>query len=395
MNYIIDAPIRSKKTSFNTKGTTKVILVRHGRTTYNQQGRYQGSSNASVLTERGHLDARATGVALRQFDFDVIYTSPLTRVRQTTEEIVSAITENSLDLPPIFVEPKLTEVCMSDWQGLAYQEVKERYVDAYHCWQNTPHLFTRDCLNYPVLDLFAKAQLFWQEILDKHRGKTILIVAHGGTNRALISTAIGLEAKQYHTLQQSNCGISCLQFSSDRISNAELLFLNFTSHLQEKLPKLKAGKTGWRWLLLSNQLSLNNFNRDRLLELNRNNTIDCIFSDLDPFSESLSNFIVKESKPIINFSVDKNNFLSHWQKTIAKRQQQKDNCDRERLFTGLIIASEHLLIDIIAQTINSNSSLDLTDNLVAIHYPAQEYRSILQGIIPLRPNLVSMSAVEN
>ena len=137
--------------------STKIIIVRHARTTYNEQGRYQGSSDESVLTKKGHQDAYATGLALQQYDFDgearlgfpamcnrhvdAIYTSPLRRVQQTTKEIVSAL--NSPDIP-VYVEPKLTEVCMADWQGLYYQEVKEKYADAYRCWQNTPHLFTRN-----------------------------------------------------------------------------------------------------------------------------------------------------------------------------------------------------------------------------------------------------------
>jgi probable phosphoglycerate mutase len=40
--------------------STKIILVRHARTTYNEQGRYQGSSDDSVLTEKGHQDALST-----------------------------------------------------------------------------------------------------------------------------------------------------------------------------------------------------------------------------------------------------------------------------------------------------------------------------------------------
>lgn len=56
---------------------TRVILVRHARTTYNEQGRYQGSSDRSVLTAKGHQDAYATGLALKEYSFDAIYTSPL------------------------------------------------------------------------------------------------------------------------------------------------------------------------------------------------------------------------------------------------------------------------------------------------------------------------------
>ncbi len=230
----------------STPPTTKVILVRHGRTNYNEQGRYQGSSNESVLTEKGYQDAYKTGLALEQFDFDAIYTSPLTRVQQTAQAIAAAFQAIDKSLPPILIEPLLTEICMSNWEGLYYQEVKEKFPQAYRCWQETPHLFSHDRTFYPVLELFQQARNFWHSILDKHRGQTILITAHGGTNRALIATAIGLNPAYYHSLQQTNCGISCLEFPYDS-DVARLNYLNVTNHLGEKLPKLKAGKTGWRW----------------------------------------------------------------------------------------------------------------------------------------------------
>ena len=156
MNYL-----STPATSTNKK-TTKVILVRHGRTTYNEQGRYQGSSDESVLTEMGYQAAYQTGLVLQRYNFDVIYTSPLTRVKQTSQAIISALKEKIDNLPPVLIEPKLTEIYMSDWQGLYYQEVQEKFPEAYRCWQETPHLFScnllakrmPDRLFFPVVELF-------------------------------------------------------------------------------------------------------------------------------------------------------------------------------------------------------------------------------------------------
>ena len=359
--------------------STKIIIVRHARTTYNEQGRYQGSSDRSILTAKGHQDAYATGLALQQYDFDAIYTSPLKRVQQTTKEIVLA-----LNLPniPVYVEPKLTEVCMADWQGLYYQEVKEKYADAHDCWQNTPHLFTRNQIDYPVLELFKQAKVFWQEILYKHRGQTILIVAHGGTNRALIGTAIALSPKHYHSLQQCNCGISCLEFSS--FSNlGEVKYLNVTNHLGKNLPKLKAGKTGWRWLLVSSEVIKEQFNFSYLRQLVRDGQIDLVLTDSTSKSEALANNLLTSNFSALHISIDKINFIDSWQKTIIKRQQTNNNLSTSTLFTGLIIVSNKLQSQILSQTIDIDSSWELNNSLAVIHYPHKDRRSILQGIIPL------------
>ena len=358
---------------------TKVILVRHARTTYNEQGRYQGSSDESVLTPKGHHDAYATGLALRQYNFDAVYTSPLKRVQQTTQEIVAALNLSNI---PVSVEPRLTEVCMADWQGLSYQEVKEKYPGADACWQNTPHLFTRNQINYPVIELFQQAQAFWQEILDKHRGQTILIVAHGGTNRALIGTAIALAPKHYHSLQQCNCGISCLEFSP--YSNlGKVKYLNVTNHLGKNLPKLKAGKTGWRWLLLSDEVINKQFNLSDFSQLIQAGHIDLILAGEQQDSETFVASLVTDNCLSLHMPIDENGFFRSWQKTISHKQQIDNGLPLSPLFTGLIMVSNRLQAKLIGQIFDIGSAWELSNSLAVIHYPHGARRSILQGIIPL------------
>jgi phosphoserine phosphatase len=357
--------------------STKVILVRHARTTYNEQGRYQGSSDESVLTEKGHQDAYATGLALQQYNFDAVYTSPLMRVQQTTQVILEALKATN-NLPPVFIDHRLTEISMSDWQGLFYQEVKEKFSETYSCWQNTPHLFTFNNTFFPVIELFKQAQQFWQVVLNKHRGETILIVAHGGTNRALISTALGLNPEYYHSLQQSNCGISCLEFSLED-NFGELKYLNVTSHLGETLPKLKAGKTGWRWLLLSKANAKNTDEYSYVTRLINSNSINLLLTE-----HSVSKYPIEElavQYKIPHLSLAQNHFLD-WQQTIIQQKNYFFNSEKVSLNTGLIVASDKLLAQILHTTLNINT-LNIADNLAIIHYPQNHSYSILQGVLPL------------
>lgn len=377
-------------TSFTS--TTKVILVRHGRTTYNEQGRYQGSSNESVLTEKGYKAAYKTGIALQQYNFDAIYTSPLTRVKQTTQAITLALRETTNNLPPIVVDRKLTEIEMLDWQGLLYQEAKDKYPEAYKCWQNTPHLFNFNSNCFPVLELFKRASKFWQETLNKHRGKTILIVAHSGINRALISNAIALSPKYYHNIQQSNCGISCLEFPDDLTENAKLNYLNVTDHLGENLPKLKAGKTGWRWLLVSNRTSDNPHKSSYLQNCIERNITDLILTDNTDESKNLTTTISKNNNQSVHLSIDRDHFLDSWQRAIFAKQESNASNNQAGLVTGLIIASDRLLSEILHKTLNIKSSLDTSNYLSVIHYPHANRQSILQGILPINRSLANIKA---
>ncbi len=370
-------------TTSSIQTTTKVILVRHARTTYNEQGRYQGCSDESILTQRGHEAAYQTGLALQKFTFDAIYSSPLIRVQQTTQAIIDALKQTTNNVPPVLIAPKLTEINMSDWQGLSYQEVKEKFPEAYLCWQSTPHLFTRNGTFFPVLELFQQARQFWQEVLNQHRGKTILIIAHGGTNRALISTAVALNPENYHSIQQSNCGISCLEFPLTSSNHGILTYLNTTDHLGENLPKLKAGKRGWRWLLLSNTVAENLLPSSCLPRLIRQNLIDLIVTDNFRQSKSLALNFLKISNKSIHLQIDQNHFVESWQQTFSPQQKPNYISEQANLVTGLIIVSENIICQILQKTLGLPILLDTTNYLSVIHYPQANQQSILQGILPI------------
>ncbi|NEO48878.1 MAG: histidine phosphatase family protein, partial [Moorea sp. SIO4A3] len=68
---------------------TRVVIVRHGQSTYNIQQIIQGRSDQSVLTDKGRADAQKVGTALSSLSFDAIYCSPLQRAKQTAEIILS------------------------------------------------------------------------------------------------------------------------------------------------------------------------------------------------------------------------------------------------------------------------------------------------------------------
>ena len=372
----------------STQSNTKVILVRNARTNYNEQGIYQGCGDESVLTEIGYASAYQTGLALQQFSFDAIYTSPLTRVQQTTQAILSTLKQTTDNLPPVLIDRKLTEINMSVWQGLSYQEVKEKFPKVYNSWQETPHLFTLDRTLFPVVELFQQAQQFWQEILNKHRGQTILVVAHGGTNRALISTAIGLNPAHYHSLQQSNCGISCLEFPSNHSNYGKLNYLNVTNHLGENLPKLKAGKRGLRWLLLSDTATENFLKSACLPEFIHQNSINLILTDDSQRSSSLAMDMLENSTKAVHLPIAQENFLEIWQQTIFARQRLKSSVE-EILVTGLIIVPENLLCQILQKTLGITIPLETTNHLSVIHYPQDNRQSIVQGLLPINQNLVT------
>ncbi len=234
--------------------STQAWLVRHGVSTFNALGQYQGNCDESELTKEGRIAARLTGQQLGGAGFGAIICSPLKRARETAREILEGLRGCSSPLPGFEIDDRLKEVDLHEWEGLPFSEVRERFQEQYEAWRFRPHTMRMRSASgesrFPVLDLFERVQRFWNELPSLERGRKVLIVAHAGTGRALINTALGLGPDRFHGIQQSNCGLSMLRFSNETPGRAKLAILNATGHLSDRLPKLKEERTGIRLLLI-------------------------------------------------------------------------------------------------------------------------------------------------
>ncbi|KAG6549762.1 hypothetical protein Mapa_008743 [Marchantia paleacea] len=191
------------------QGRKRVVLVRHGQSTWNEIGRIQGSSDFSRLTPKGELQAEISRQMLSSDSFDVCIHSPLSRAKHTAEIIWDVRQKNAM----ISLDD-LREIDLYAFQGLHKEQGKELFGDVYRMWKEDPANFRVDG-HYPVRELWERASSCWSSILG-HEGSSILVVAHNAVNQALVGTATGLGPMYFRYLVQSNCGVSVLDFSPRR-----------------------------------------------------------------------------------------------------------------------------------------------------------------------------------
>lgn len=363
---------------------TRVILLRHGQSTYNALGLYQGSSDESVLTELGRQQARQTGEFLKKIEFDAIYTSSLKRARTTALEALGVM-NSKLDPESIHVVHQLREADLFAWQGIPFKQVRSQFAEDYWCWKQTPQKLkmavpqTREYI-YPALDLYDRVSKFWQEVLPRHQNQTLLLTTHGGTNRALIGTALGIDPALFHTIQQSNCGISILNFSESKPGNARLEALNLANHIGETIPQVKEGGKGRRLLLVPEGIVHPAQNR-KLAELLARVTIDfSIGNDLDT-SNAIADAILENHPETVRLQVSRQDFPSLWQNTLSTKNDRHD----DKLITGLVVASatqiKTLFADIFKIETDRQGNLQLQPGtLSAIYYPNSNHPPIVQAI---------------
>ena len=145
---------------------TELLLVRHGETDWNREGRWQGHADPP-LNDAGRAQARALGKTLANERVDAIYTSDLRRAAETAEILGAALGR------PVTSDPDLREIDVGSWSGLTRDEVAERYPD----W-DAHDGESRDALQARVVGAVRR-------IARRHPGGRVLIVTHGGSIRSL------------------------------------------------------------------------------------------------------------------------------------------------------------------------------------------------------------------
>ncbi|NMG07573.1 histidine phosphatase family protein [Brasilonema sp. UFV-L1] len=376
------------RSNFREYQETRVILVRHGQSTYNALGLYQGSSDESVLTEVGRSDARKTGAFLKGLAFDAIYSSSLRRSHETAKEMLGIIAPH-INPNTILVTDKLRETDMPAWQGLAFQYVRETFPQEYRLWKQRPDEFRMEIppnltqksqrYIYPALNLYERVQQFWQEVLPRYIGKTLLLVTHGGTNRALISTALGISPNYYHCIQQSNCGISILNFANGSLESGQLEVMNLSSHVGEDLPKPQEGGKGLRLLLVPSNATAEQ--TENLAELLKDVNIEFSLSSIFDTSQEMTQQILQYHPETVQLEVLREDFPEVWQDVI----NTKSLANSHQLMTGLVIASKEILKRLICQAIGMSSDkierLQVREGTIScIQYPGSHHPPILQAM---------------
>lgn len=149
---------------------TTLLLVRHGETDWNAASRVQGQSDRP-LTERGRAQAQALAEALRGEALDVVYSSDLSRARDTA---LAVATERGLE---VRTHVGLREKDFGTWEGLTDVEVLARFPEA-----RRGHWGDGETAE----ELASRALATLHEIAARHPDARVLVVTHGGPFRAVL-----------------------------------------------------------------------------------------------------------------------------------------------------------------------------------------------------------------
>ena len=238
--------------------TIKLVLVRHGQSSYNAKGLIQGRTDNSVLTDEGYEQALKAGNALSKINFDKIYSSPLVRAAETAKTIKKNLNKDQ----EIIFDKNLLEVDLSEWSGLKIDEIKNKFPEIYPIWKNDPENLTlkrnSNEAYKPIQELFDQASKFLDNILEMYLDKVdmnILVVGHNAILRCLILLFLGKPRQGFRKIRLENASFSILNISrKDKSFKTQIECLNQTSHLNKNIPSqigdsriflIRHGETNW------------------------------------------------------------------------------------------------------------------------------------------------------
>ncbi|TBV82679.1 MAG: histidine phosphatase family protein [Desulfobulbaceae bacterium] len=136
---------------------------------------------------------------------DVVYCSPLIRAVRSAEIIAAPY-----GLEPVET-PDLRERHFGAWEGLSLTEIKQGYPDAFAAWAADPVRFAPPG-GESTLELARRAEAAFNEILRRHFGQNLAVVAHGGINRVILCHLLGVPLENIFRLEQDLACFNIIEF---------------------------------------------------------------------------------------------------------------------------------------------------------------------------------------
>jgi len=182
----------------------RLLLIRHGETGSSRERRYAGSRDIP-LTELGRRQCEAVAQALAPSAIAAVYASPLERARVSAEIVARP---HGL---PVRLEPAFREMGFGAWEGLTGDEAVARFPEAVAAWRTTPHLATPPG-GEPLAEVARRVAAARDELLDVHKGETVVLVAHAIVIRLVVLAALGLGPDRIRSVDASPAGITEIEY---------------------------------------------------------------------------------------------------------------------------------------------------------------------------------------
>ena len=192
----------------------KVYVIRHGETSANVSGVFQGRLDTELL-ESGRALASAVGQALAGVRFDAAFASPLSRSQVTARALLDASGNGDV---PVSIDERLYEISVGECEGKHFRpgecEVDEEYLHGYF---DDPLHFDGFPGGESTREVCERTQAFLKELSSRDYD-TVLVSTHGFALRAMLNMVYDDPSDFWHGGVPLNCSVSIVETHDGRFT---------------------------------------------------------------------------------------------------------------------------------------------------------------------------------
>lgn len=204
-----------------------LLLVRHGETEWNREGRYQGRTDIP-LADVGEQQVRRLGARLGGIRVDVAVSSPLARAKATADAILGA-PERTAPACELELDTGLLEISHGAWEGMLASDVARDHAEMFGVWRSSP---SRDAPAGPgaetLGDVEVRAWAVLEQVFARARDGTALIVAHDAVNRVILCRVLGLPLERVWKFRQAPAALNVI--AGDALDRLQVVRMNDAEH---------------------------------------------------------------------------------------------------------------------------------------------------------------------
>lgn len=203
----------------------KLFIIRHGETSWNVEGRFQGKQDTE-LTPYGVSQAELAAERLRGHRFDAVVSSPLARAKVTAEKIFAAADCSTFEIVNDFIE-----IDHGEWEGVLADEVRTRWADLFERWHTSPHTVVMPGDGGESLrGVQIRAVRSVLDLAKKYSGD-VLLATHDAVIKVLLCWCFAAPLSSFWRFQTANCSISIADIWPDETRAPRVTLMGDTAHL--------------------------------------------------------------------------------------------------------------------------------------------------------------------
>jgi len=170
----------------------EIYFVRHGKTQWNLEQRFQGGQGDSKLLPESLADIEKLGRYLKGEHFKAVYASPLDRARMTAQGLMDAA---GIRLP-LHIDERLREMNLGKLEGMKYAEAEKLYPQQIDNFWHHPDKYDSKVVEGESYEhAMARGLDFGREMAEKYpkASDKVLVVSHGAVLSAIMGTLLGYD----------------------------------------------------------------------------------------------------------------------------------------------------------------------------------------------------------